>query len=91
MPHSGELWAMLRAPTAPAPVSVSPTGSPMTWTAASDGVLAISGGTVSLVEVGRAGVFVLAGLVTGLVPVLAGDLVRMTYLIAPTIKFLPNR
>lgn len=91
MPHSGELWALMRAQTAPAPVTIAPTSSPMTWTATSDGVLALAGGTVSLVEVGRAGVFVLAGVLAGMVPALAGDMVRITYVVAPAMKFLPNR
>ena len=87
MPHSGELWAMMNQ-TPAAPLTVSPTGSPMTWTAPSAGALAVAGGTVSLIEVGRAGMFVLAGLISGMVPVSAGDSVRLTYVVAPTMKFL---
>lgn len=85
MPHIGELLAMV-APTSAA-VAVSPGGSPYTWTAPATGMLILSGGTVSLVEVGRGAVFYAAGLIGGLIPVSAGDKVRMTYVVAPTATF----
>lgn len=70
--------------------AVTPSGSPYTYTADRDGVLLVSGGTVSLVEYGRQGSFVVAGLISGLVPVLAGDSLRLTYVVAPTVTFLPS-
>ena len=88
MPHIGELLSMMAVVPAPAGVAVSPSCSPYTWTAPSDGVLIVSGGTVSLVEVGRGAAFYAAGLVGGLIPVSAGDKVRMTYVVAPAATFL---
>ena len=89
MPHIGELLSLMAAlPTSPAGVALAPSGSPYTWTAPSAGMLIVSGGTVSLVEVGRGAAFYVAGLVGGLIPVSAGDKVRMTYVVAPTATFL---
>lgn len=82
----GALAGNLIVPGIGSIVAVAPSGSPYTWTAPSAGMLIVSGGTVSLVEVGRGAAFYVAGLVGGLIPVSAGDKVRMTY--APTATFL---
>ena len=87
MPHIGELQALMAAPSS-AGVAVVPSGSPFTWTATAAGMLIVSGGTVSLVEVGRGAAFYAAGLVGGLIPVSVGDKVRMTYVVAPATTFL---
>ena len=88
MPHSGELWATMVAPNPALPAAVSLGASPATWTASKPGTLIVSGGTVSLVEIGRGASFVVAGLIGGMIPVSAGDQVRVTYLVAPTVTFL---
>jgi predicted Rossmann-fold nucleotide-binding protein len=85
MPHSDELWAVLGT-TAPM-VSVVPGASPFTYTAPDPGRVVVQGGTVTLIEVGRQGTFVLAGVIAGVLPVSRGDQVRVTYAVAPTMTF----
>ena len=87
MPHIGERWMTVGDVGLP-PSAVTPTGSPFVWTASNPGALVISGGTVSVVEVGRGAVWVVSGLLGGMIPVSAGDKVRMTYLVAPTVTFI---
>lgn len=55
-----------------------------------DGLLVVSGGTVSLIEYGRRGVFTALGITSGLIPVRSGDVVRITYTVAPTVRFIPQ-
>lgn len=66
-------------------------GSPYTFSdVVSDGLLVVRGGTVSLIEYGRQGVFTTLGIASGLIPVKAGDSVRVTYTVAPTVTFIPQ-
>jgi hypothetical protein len=72
-------------------VVVPPTASPMTYIASAHGNLAISGGTVSSIELTRAHVTgVNLGFVNGSVPLSQGDQVTITYSAAPTINFIPS-
>lgn len=87
MPHIGEK-AEYATPRMAAR-AVTPTGSPFTYTAPSSGLVILSGGTVSLVEYGRDASFYALGVVAGPVNVARGDAVRLTYLVAPTITFVP--
>lgn len=50
----------------------------------------MSGGTVSLIQYGRGGTMFSMGVLAGPVGVMAGDEVRITYVLAPTLTFLPN-
>lgn len=84
--HAGELHSQ-QAQSAAA-VAVTPGASPYTYTAGRSGLLVVSGGTVSLIEYGRAGAFVGAGLLAGVIPVVAGDAVKTTYAVAPTMTFM---
>lgn len=88
MPHSDEYLAKLVAPPAPPAVVVGT--SPYTFTAPRSGCVVISGGTVSLVQLGRAGTFLSTGLITGIIPVSPNDQITVTYVVAPTITFLPS-
>lgn len=88
MPHAGEHDSVSAIPTAPQAVTVG--GSPYTYTAPSNGMLVIAGGTVSLVQYGRAGTLTTLGLVSGLIPMRVGDTVKTTYAVAPTMTFLPD-
>ena len=83
MPHIGEMWVSAGAVT-----TVALGGSPATYNAPSSGVLIVSGGTVSLVEIGRGATWIAAGLVGGVIPLSAGDKARVTYVVAPTVTFL---
>jgi hypothetical protein len=71
-----------------APSAATVGASPFSYTAPQAGVVLISGGTVSLVEYGRGGVFTNIGTVAGAVPVSQGDVVRVTYTVAPTMTFV---
>lgn len=55
-----------------------------------DGLLVVTGGTVSLIEYGRNGAFTPLGITAGLVPVKSGDVVRITHTVAPTVAFIPQ-
>jgi hypothetical protein len=62
--------------------------SPFSYTAAAIGAVLVSGGTVSALELGRNGAFTNVGAVAGAVPVSEGDIVRVTYTVAPTMTFV---
>ena len=85
MPHAGE-----QLESVPGKVSVTPGASPYTYTADRRGVVVISGGTVSTIELGRFGSFVTVGLAAGAIPVDEADQVKVTYTLAPTITFLSS-
>lgn len=87
MPHLGEKIDYV--PGRGSPRAVTPSGTGYVFTAPSNGLIAISGGTVSLVEYGRGNTFFVAGLISGPVFMAAGDKIRLTYLLAPAITFLP--
>lgn len=88
MPHSDETLSRLVAPPAPGAIVVG--ASPYTYAAPQNGVVVVSGGTVSLIQLGRSGIFLDTGLLTGVIPVSAGDQVKVTYAVAPTLSFLPS-
>lgn len=72
-------------------VAVNPKGNPFSYTASSNGSLALSGGQVSGVRLTRARVpNVPLGLTSGIVPLSQGDVVTISYSIAPTIYFIPS-
>jgi hypothetical protein len=77
--------------SAQASFAVTPSGSPFVYVAAARGAIFVSAGTVSLVEYGRAGVFLVVGALTGgMFEMDAQDALRLTYIGAPTITFLPR-
>lgn len=74
-----------------APQSVTVSGSPFSWMASDNGMIVTSGGTVSLLEYGRNGVFTNLGLLTGVFPIRRGDVFRVTFsLTPPTFVFIPG-
>jgi hypothetical protein len=81
-----------RLTTQPPPiVGVALTGSPFTYTASTDGNLAVSGGTVSSITLSRAAMTnVPTGVTSGIIPLSQGDSVTITYSVAPTINFIPD-
>ena len=68
---------------------VTPSGTGYVFTAPSNGIIFISGGTVSLVEYGRGSTFFDAGIASGPISMASGDKIRLTYVLAPAITFLP--
>lgn len=77
-------------PRAPPTQSVTPGGSPFTYTALSSGTLSITGGAVSALALIRQGTSVALGITAGLVPLSRLDQLQITYSAAPTVTFLPR-
>lgn len=88
MPHIGEKSEIISQRGAAQ--NVTPTGSAFSYGAPSNGIIILSGGTVSSIEYGRGASFYTIGLVTGSFYVSRGDTIRVTYVVAPTMTFLPN-
>ena len=77
-------------PQAQPAASVSPTGSPFTYTAPFRGVLSVTSGTVSNIEIIRTSTTVETGLTAGLIPLSRLDQAKITYTGPPTLVFLPT-
>jgi hypothetical protein len=71
-------------------VSITPGASPYAWTSPAIGNLVISGGTVSAVTLTHAAGTPVAIPTAGIVPVMTGDVVTVTYTGAPTMTFIPH-
>jgi hypothetical protein len=66
------------------------TASPMSYTAVIRGQANISGGTVSVIEFSRNGAdWYDTGMTAGFVQMDRGDLIRVTYAVAPNLVFFP--
>lgn len=78
--------ALLGSPAAISPVTVS--ASPTSFTASQRGTVGISAGTLTAVTLTRAGTVVALG-TTRSVTVANGDVVTVSYTVAPTINFIP--
>jgi hypothetical protein len=72
------------------PTTVTVTASPFSYTATRDGFLVVQSGTVTKQEYGRTGTFTDVGLLNSMLPILLGDIIRVTYTVAPTITFIPR-
>ena len=85
MPNYGEMQAWAAGlGAAPSPATITPSGSPFSYVAPRAGRVYIAGGTVTLIETGRNGTFVLSGVLAGAFPVSQNDVIRVTYAVAPT-------
>jgi hypothetical protein len=62
--------------------------SPYSYTITDDGILMVTGGTVSDIDYGRNGVFTDTGFTAGTLTVFAGDVVRVTYTVLPTVTLV---
>lgn len=72
--------------------SVTVGASPFAYAAPMDGVLIVSGGTISLITYGRQAAVSALGLVSGVIPVQKGDVITITWLLTPpAVTFLANR
>lgn len=78
------------APRAPPAQSVTVGASPFSYTAAFDGIVAVTGGTVSAISLIRQGTSVATGITTGLFPLSRLDTLQVTYSGLPTMTFLPK-
>lgn len=73
-----------------AQVAITPGASPYAYTAPAIGNLVITGGTVSAVTLTHAGGSPVSVPTAGIIPVMAGDIVTVTYTVAPTMTFIPH-
>lgn len=71
-------------------LALTPGASPWGYTAAYNGTVTITGGTVSAIDLARQGTSISTGLIVGLIPVRRGDTVTVTYTVAPTATFIPG-
>lgn len=78
------------APRASPAQSVAVGGSPFTYTAAFDGTIVLTGGTVSAVSLIRQGISVATGIAAGLIPLSRLDQLQITYSVVPTMTFFPR-
>ena len=85
MPHMGELDIRLAVLGAIAPTVGA---SPWVYTANKRGMLTISGGTVLVVTYARGGELATMPL-AGMLMMMQGDTVTITYGVAPIVKFFP--
>jgi hypothetical protein len=76
------------APGAGSSITMGP--SPFTYPVPDQGVVMIGGGTVSAVVITRGRDSFSTGLTSGAFPLGKGDVVRVTYSVAPTMTFLPS-
>lgn len=70
--------------------TMTASGSPYVFTVPRDGAVIVTGGTVSLLEYGRDTTYTSLGVVAGIIPVFRGDTIRVTYVVAPSLKFMPQ-
>lgn len=89
-PHIGEkAQSITMPPLSMAAMTVTVGASPFTFTAPRNGLLFLSGGTLSAIQYSRGASLNVLGASTNQIYVMAGDQVRVTYLLAPAITFLP--
>jgi hypothetical protein len=70
--------------------AVSVGASPFVFTAPFDGILVVTGGTVSAISLNRGAGFLSTGLTVGVIPVRQRDQVQITWSGVPTVTFYPN-
>jgi predicted Rossmann-fold nucleotide-binding protein len=87
MSHTDEALGLTQGSQNP-PAAITVGASPFSYKAMGDGVVIVTGGTVSLIEYGRNGTFTTTGITVGLVPVSRGDTVRVTYTALPAMTFV---
>lgn len=72
--------------------NLTPSGSPYSYTnsGTTDVDVIVRGGTVSLVEIGRSASYESVGVVAGMFRLSPGDILRVTYTVAPTMRLIPR-
>lgn len=82
---------MQASESTPTPLeAITPGASPYTYTATRRGHVSVYGGTVSQIDFVRAGTTTTLGGTSGVFPVSVGDGIKVTYTVAPTMKFIPR-
>lgn len=78
-------------PRAQPAVAITPGASPYSYTASFDGSVIVNPGTVSAIAISRDGTtFFTTGVTAGMFPMSRGDILKVTYTVAPTMTFLPR-
>lgn len=92
MPHIGEKQQIItEIPPSMNAQAITVTASPFTFTAPRNGMVFISGGTISTIQYTRGSSINLLGIGTGQLMVMKGDQIRIVYLTAPSMTFLPTQ
>ena len=90
-PHIGEKQQFnTEPPVNNDAVAIAVTASPFTYMAQRSGLLFFSGGTLSTIQYTRGASVSLLNLGSNQIMVMKGDQVRITYLTAPSLTFLPT-
>lgn len=87
MPHTDENLGLQLA-SQQSPVAITVGASVFDYVAPADGIVILTGGTVSVISIGRNTVFTTTGLIVGVFPVSRKDTVRVTYTVLPTMTFI---
>lgn len=87
MPHTDEALG-LSLPSQNAVVAITVGASAFDYKSPDAGVVIVTGGTVTAIAYGRNGTFTGIGVITGIIPVSKGDVVRVTYTVVPTMTFI---
>lgn len=64
--------------------------SPFDYIASAPGSVVVTGGTVSAIDITRNTVTLPTGQTAGIFPVATGDIVTITYSVAPDVSFVPS-
>lgn len=76
---------------APAALEITLDASPFSITPNAQGMLSVNSGTVSSVILTRGNINItISGDARSIIPIRIGDIVTITYSVAPTVYFLPN-
>lgn len=89
-PSNTQIATVLNGGGGPA-VAISVTASPFVYRAPALGATVVSGGGLKNVEISRDGsTYFTVGSFRGMFPMTAGDYLRVTYTVAPTMTFIPR-
>jgi hypothetical protein len=70
--------------------TVTPKGSPYTYTAPRGGILVVNGGTIASIQMARSGTFYPTGVTSGSFSLAQNDKLLFTYSVAPQLVFFPT-
>ena len=72
--------------------TITPSGSPYSYTNSTDNDkdVIVRGGTVTSIEIGRGGSYESIGVTAGMFGLSPGDVLRVTYAVAPTMRLVPR-
>lgn len=89
MTHTAEILG-LQQPSQNSALAITVGASVFDYVAPGNGIVILTGGTVSAISIGRNAVFTATGLIVGIFPVSRKDTVRVTYTALPTMTFIKS-